>query len=195
MHFLLSPDKEFTAIGSNSGIEYERDCNDLKRLLVVEADGATVKGIVKFWDGIVFSGITSSGPVGNESEGDEDDGNDNFEDLAVAIWEIDLHHDDDLAAGPSVTQPPDPIEAAPAEQVVTSTTIGTNVSRATMPDSAPVIEVTANASTHQQTEGEGLGAAVPEIGRRSRRAVAKPKPPTRGTVPPWQRCRQGERKG
>ena len=60
MCFLLSPDKEFTAIGSTSNIEYERDCNDLKRLLVVEADGVTVKAIVKFWDGIVFSGITSS---------------------------------------------------------------------------------------------------------------------------------------
>ena len=64
-----------------------------------------------------------------------------------------------------------------------------------MPDSAPVIEVTANASTHQQTEGEGLGAAVPEIGRRSKRAVAKPKPPTRGTVPRGRGAGRGRGKG
>lgn len=151
MRFVLSPDKEFTAIGATSGIEYEKDFNDLKRFLVTEADSGTVKGIIKFWDQIVFSGITSSVPVGDE--GDEEDDDDDFEDLAIAVRELDLRRDNPTA-GP-VGQP---------------ASFGMIAARIDL-DEQPVIAVAATTAA-STTAGE-TPADAPERLVRTRRAVAQ----------------------
>ncbi|KAH9966392.1 hypothetical protein BJV74DRAFT_799535 [Russula compacta] len=48
LHFVLLPDKGFTLVRSISGIEYEKDCKNLKCFLLLEADHSTVQEIVKF---------------------------------------------------------------------------------------------------------------------------------------------------
>ncbi|KAI0000116.1 hypothetical protein BJV74DRAFT_794395 [Russula compacta] len=84
LRFMLLPDKEFTSVGAISGIEYEKDCKDLKHFLLSEADSSTVQEIVKFWDKIIFSGITSTNLGGDEGPSTEVTQQANFTTATIA---------------------------------------------------------------------------------------------------------------
>jgi hypothetical protein len=120
---VLSPDKEFTSVGAISGIEYEKDCKDLKRFLLSEADSSTVREIVKTWDKIIFSGITTTNLGGDEGDDDDDDDL-NFGDLASAVRELNLHGNN--VAGPST-------EVAQQANFATATT-ATTIATVTEPE-------------------------------------------------------------
>jgi hypothetical protein len=77
-------------IGAISSIEYERDCLDIKHLLVSEADGSTEKNIMSVWNKIVFVGVMTLVQAVDSKEKEDDE--ENFVKLTVAICAIDIHN-------------------------------------------------------------------------------------------------------
>jgi hypothetical protein len=52
--FLLSPDKEFSAVGSRSKIEYQRDFEYYKQLIIKARDKAAMKQTFSLWNMFIF---------------------------------------------------------------------------------------------------------------------------------------------
>lgn len=76
-------------MGAVSGILYEKDFNAYKRLLATKKDTLTTKAVFKYWDNIVFTGVTWKESVGDDND-NEDNDDDGYEDLALAIERLDL---------------------------------------------------------------------------------------------------------
>jgi hypothetical protein len=71
--FLLSPDKEMAERGAVSGIEYHKDFDSYKKLLITKANNKHVKDIYKFYNKIVFSSVSKLANNQGNSDGDDDD--------------------------------------------------------------------------------------------------------------------------
>jgi hypothetical protein len=89
MRFILSSDVDFSRVGGTSKIEYEKDFNTYKRLVVTKWNTDQVKAILKFWNRIVFAGVSfmqdSGGHGDNESSDDS-----GFDDIANAFDRLDI---------------------------------------------------------------------------------------------------------
>ncbi|KAH9955119.1 hypothetical protein BJV74DRAFT_800210, partial [Russula compacta] len=172
LRFVLSPDKEFTSVGTTSGIEYENDFKDLKRFLITKADSSMVQGIIQLWEKTIFAGITSADRGGDE--GDEEDDEDlNFENLATAVQELDLRENN--IAGPSTERASlamatiDTIIAVaagperPAQTNQATAEVATNEQNRASEGDPKVIEQPSGNSSRGRGKGKGRGPGLVNV--------------------------------
>ncbi|KAH9992999.1 hypothetical protein BJV74DRAFT_884542 [Russula compacta] len=177
--FTLSPDVDFSCIGAKSGIEYEKNFNRYKWLLVTKRDTPQVQAIFKFFNKIVFAGVTITKDSGdNVEESSEDDDFDSianaFDRLGVEDFQNNregLDSDDNAdnnirseaaAAGPSVER------EVPTTVTVTTTTAVTLDENTTAPRAPTTTMLTAASSSAGGLDVMAEVVMAEVAGRRSR---------------------------
>jgi len=149
---MLSPDVEFDHVGGKSGINYRRDFNEYKKVLIKMADNPHIKAIVQMFNDELFpstrkkseSGISEeynfASDVENVMQGlEEDDDIDNRSDDEITN-DIDNRSEDEIAtihmglSAPTITAPTPATTTAPAMTTPAPTLITPAPSRNATPE-------------------------------------------------------------
>ncbi|KAI0002606.1 hypothetical protein BJV74DRAFT_882217 [Russula compacta] len=149
LHFVFSSDVDFSRVGATSKIEYERDFNTYKRLLVTKWTTHQMKALQKFWNSIIFVRITPKDSRVEDSESSDDSefdnilnafdrmevGGNNEDGVGAGVATLDHNNQEDIPCpeedGPS-TEP-----AAPPVVMVITTAVTVDVNTATITTQRP----------------------------------------------------------